>query len=148
MSKLFLTLSVLSLLGLATQVKADTTYEVKGFSGTIGKCSADFAVSISGKPSVTKTTVTGEGKKPSSVNLKIGSTSSGDRTPSGTDGAWSVTTNALNGSAFKNGTYTMTITTPLGRPTPLPPSPFSKAPLGVPVTSCKSYDATKVTFQH
>lgn len=124
-------ISALSLLGVATQVEAATkTYTITGFSDSGGKCVATVSVAISGSPSVTKTKFTGKSgsKKPSNVNLKV-STTSDDTTPIGSDGSWSGSSNSFNGTSFKNGTWTITITKPSG-------------------ARCKDYNGTTLTFEY
>lgn len=135
-------------------------YPLSGFKANSDHtaCSASVSVNISGSPSVTKTRFTGASgsKKPTNVNLSVGSKSD-DTTPTGSDGSWAGSSNSFNGSAFSNGNWTTTIkpSTPLPgsassavgvKPTPATvtkPSGSSSGP-----TLCKDFDGTVLRFEY
>lgn len=108
---------------------ATKVYSVTGFKPNADRtvCAATVAVSLPSGSSVTKTLFVGttSTKKPKTITLKVG-TKSDDTTPTGTDGAWAGTSNSFNGSAFKNGTWTVSIT---------PSSPISSGGVATAVTT-------------
>lgn len=137
---------------------ATKDYTMSGFKANSDRsaCSATVSVSISGSPSVTKTRFTGNSgtKKPTNVNLAVGSKSD-DTTPTGSDGSWAGSTNSFNGSSFSNGSWTMIIkpSTPLpssgsGVATKVTPATVKPATSSSGPTLCKDFDGTKLTFEY
>ena len=137
---------------------ATKAYSVTGFKPNADRtvCAATVAVSLPSGSSVTKTLFVGttSTKKPKTITLKVGAKSDGT-TPTGTDGAWAGTSNSFNGSAFKNGTWTVSIT---------PSSPISSGGVATAVTTkvaivvattppvestrCGEFNGFALTFEH
>ena len=124
-------------------------------SVTVAAAELGAAFSVTPLPStasVSDTRVDGKETKPLRVNLTAGGTPSGDLSPvENKAGGWYVTTHAFNGTSFKSGTWTITITNPkLVHPTAtafsgvhkISPAPRASS------SACREYDGTTVKFEY